>query len=86
LQGAGATTIICNQISVEQFRGKDRKGEIEQILVILSFQPSLSTEDTDVSVEVHSILDQFADVFAEPLGLPLRRADMCILYHYICII
>jgi hypothetical protein len=52
----------------------DRKGEIEQILVIRSSHPPLSVENTDVPVEVRSILDKFSVMFAEPSGLPPRRA------------
>jgi hypothetical protein len=52
----------------------DRKGEIEQILVIRSSHPPLSVENTDVPVEVRSILDKFSVMFAKPSGLPPRRA------------
>lgn len=76
LQGTGAASIICNFISVERLKGIERKGEIEQILVIRSTASTSDNagSDSDLPPELQSLLCLYEDVFAEPNGLPSVQA------------
>jgi hypothetical protein len=74
LKGIGDSVVICNSIYVEQLSGLVHRDDVEQIFVIQQCSPDSHPDSAEYSAALQVILNKFEDVYAEPQGLPPRRA------------
>jgi uncharacterized protein YjaG (DUF416 family) len=80
LQGIMPNISCCNLITVEQLEGLLKNEAVEHLLELSTLN---ITEGQSISQqEIQAFVQQFADLFAEPTGLPPNRShDM--LFHWL---
>lgn len=73
LEGHDAASAVCESINSVQLQGLCSKGSISHIVHLCVVAPA-SEPSTPIPECIQRVINEFPDVFAEPTGLPPRRA------------
>ncbi|XP_048570454.1 uncharacterized protein LOC125551359 [Triticum urartu] len=72
LNGHDAASVVCETINSIQLQSLCSNGAVSHIIHLCMIAPEESTAPVPDCIQ--KVVDDFADVFSEPKGLPLRRA------------
>lgn len=74
LQGIQDTTPQPKEVTLSQLIAMDRDDSLWGIMQLYSVEPTQPHPVSILTLEVQKLVDQYADIFSEPTGIPPKKS------------